>query len=59
MNTVIGSKHDNSATRDAFWVAVAGIVALWLSMFLFPDASSAPEPTPEPAPNAMTLPVAP
>lgn len=54
MNT-IASNHDDSGLRDAFRVAVAGVVALWISVFLFPDGAMSPEP----APDLMTLPVVP
>lgn len=54
MNT-IASDHDDSGIRDAFRVAVAGIVALWLSVYLFPDDATSPEP----APDLVTLPVVP
>ncbi|MEZ5605176.1 MAG: hypothetical protein R3E41_13490 [Burkholderiaceae bacterium] len=54
MNT-IASDHDDSGLRDAFRVAVAGIVALWVSIYLFPDGATPPEP----APDLMALPVVP
>jgi len=54
MNT-IASDHDNSGIRDAFRVAVAGIVALWVSVYLVPDGATSPAP----APDLMTLPVVP
>lgn len=54
MNT-IASDHDDSGLRDAFRVAVAGIVALWVSVYLFPDGA----PSPQPGPDLMTLPVVP